>query len=290
MVKSFIPKTLEEAAAIRRETGAVPIAGGTDLMVRYRNIAGTLPLFPWPVMFISNLNELKGISKEQGTIVIKAGTELSAIAESSLVHPVLRKAVRQMAAPALRNLGTLAGNICNASPAGDAVCVLYALDAEIELTTEKSIRRMMLSEFITGPGKTELRSDELMTSIRIPVLNETVSFYKKVGTRKANALSKLSCTGMLCTENGIITDMRLAVGAVAPVVVRSAELEKSILGMSLKEFTVYEEKLYKSYSELIVPIDDQRSTAEYRKSVACGLITEFFRIIRKELSDVKNFT
>ncbi|MBL7006325.1 MAG: FAD binding domain-containing protein, partial [Spirochaetia bacterium] len=216
--------------------------------------------------------------------------ELSAIGESTLVHPVLRNAVRQMAAPALRNLGTLAGNICNASPAGDAVCVLYALDAEIELSTEKSMRRMPLSEFITGPGKTELRSDELMTSIRIPELKDAVSFYKKVGTRKANALSKLSCTGILFTENGIISDMRLAVGAVAPVVVRSLELEKSIQGMKLKEFTVYEEELFSAYSERIVPIDDQRSTAEYRKSVACGLINEFFSIIKKELSDVKNIT
>jgi len=284
MVKSYIPKTLTEAAKIRKETGAVPIAGGTDLMVRYRNIAGTLPTFPWPVMFISNLEELKGISKEQATVVIRAGTELSVICESSLVHPVLRDAVRQMAAPALRNLGTLAGNICNASPAGDAICVLYALNAEVELATEKSMRRMLLSEFITGPGKTELESDELMTAIRIPVLNDTVSFYKKVGTRKANALSKLSCTGLFCKENGLITDMRLAVGAVAPVVVQSAELEKSIQGMNFREFSEYEDHLFQAYAELIVPIDDQRSTAEYRKNVACGLIKEFFRLIKEELA------
>ncbi|NQT59667.1 MAG: FAD binding domain-containing protein [Bacteroidetes bacterium] len=284
MVNSYIPKTLTEAAQIRKETGAVPIAGGTDLMVRYRNIAGTLPTFPWPVMFISNLEELKGISKEQNTVIIRAGTELSVVCESSLVHPVLKDAVRQMAAPALRNLGTIAGNICNASPAGDAVCVLYALDAEVELATEKSMRRMLLSEFITGPGKTELDPDELMTAIRIPEMKDTVSFYKKVGTRKANALSKLSCTGLLCTENGVVTDMRLAVGAVAPVVVRSVELEKSIQGMRISEFSEYENRLYQAYAELIVPIDDQRSTAEYRKSTACGLIKEFFRIIKEELS------
>jgi len=284
MVKSFIPKTLTEAAAIRKETGAVPIAGGTDLMVRYRNIAGTLPTFPWPVMYISNLEELKGISKEHDIVVIKAGTELSVVCESALVHPVLRDAVRQMAAPALRNLGTLAGNICNASPAGDANCVLYALGAEIELATEKSMRRMLLSDFITGPGKTELRADELMTAIRIPVHKETVSFYKKVGTRKANALSKLSCAGLLSVENGTISDMRLAVGAVAPVVVRSAELEKSIQGMNIDKFSENEESLFQAYSDLIVPIDDQRSTAEYRKTVACGLIKEFFRLIKEELS------
>ncbi len=284
MVKSYIPKTLIAAVKIRKETGAVPIAGGTDLMVRYRNIAGTLPTFPWPVMYISNLEELKGICKEQNTVIIRAGTELSAVCESLLVHPVLRDAVRQMAAPALRNLGTLAGNICNASPAGDAVCVLYALNAEVELATEKSMRRMLLSEFITGPGKTELKSDELMTAIRIPVLNDNVSFYKKVGTRKANALSKLSCAGLLCKENGIITDMRLAVGAVAPVVVQSAELEKSIQGMNFREFSKYEDHLFQAYAELIVPIDDQRSTAEYRKTVACGLIKEFFKIIKEELA------
>jgi xanthine dehydrogenase FAD-binding subunit len=284
MVNCYIPKTLTEAAKIRKETGAVPIAGGTDLMVRYRKIAGTLPTFPWPVMIISNLEELKGISKEQDTVVIRAGTELSAICESSLVHPVLKDAVRQMAAPALRNLGTLAGNICNASPAGDAVCVLYALDVEIELATEKSMRRMLLSEFITGPGKTRLGTDELMTAIRIPDLVNTMYFYKKVGTRKANALSKLSCAGLLCTEDGTISEMRLAVGAVAPLIVRSPELEKSIQSMNITEFSEAEERLYQAYSDLIVPIDDQRSTAEYRNSVACGLIKEFFRLIKEELS------
>lgn len=284
MVKSYMPLTLTEAVRIRKETGAVPIAGGTDLMVRYRSIAGTLPAFPWPVMFISTIDELKGVSLEQDTVVIKAGTELSVVSESPLIHQVLRDAVCQMAAPSLRNMGTLAGNICNASPAGDAVCVLYALNAEVELATEKSMRRMPLSDFITGPGVTELRSNELMTAIRIPELKSAVSFYKKVGTRKANALSKLSCTGLLYTKHNKIVDMRLALGAVAPVVVRSVELEKSVYGMSRTEFSTYENELFQLYEKLIVPIDDQRSTAEYRKSTTCSLIKEFFRIVKEELS------
>jgi xanthine dehydrogenase FAD-binding subunit len=284
MAVSYVPASFEDAVRIRRETGAVPVAGGTDLMVRYRSPAGTLPGFPWPVMFISGLKEMKGMFLEGSEVVIKAGTELAVIEHSEIIHPVLREAVRQMAAPALRNLGTLAGNICNASPAGDAICVLYALGAEVELTSSSRMRRIPIEHFITGPGRTVLKDDELMTAVRIPLHSESASFYRKVGTRKANALSKLSCTGFVTVMENRIADMRLALGAVGPVVVRSAELESQCIDMDLRQFRNHKSDLMKQYAERVTPIDDQRSTAEYRKETTLNLIDEFFKLIEKELS------
>lgn len=284
MVDAYRPQSLREAFAVRARTHAVPFSGGTDLMVRYRNRAGVLPEFPWPVLYLNHLEELKGIIAGQKQLVIKAGTTLTDIEQEPFVPTLLRRAVSQMAAPALRNLGTLAGNVCNASPAGDALCALYALEADVELSSSKGSRVIPVSDFVLGPGKTALADDEILTAVRLDRRSFNMVFYRKVGTRKANALSKLSVCGLAALRNGRIDDFRIAFGAVGPTVVRSRETEKLIIGSSAEDVRTQLASWKADYDACITPIDDQRSTAGYRKEVALRLFVQCMEHIEQELA------
>ncbi|MDA3833662.1 MAG: FAD binding domain-containing protein [Spirochaetales bacterium] len=283
MVDAFRPETLQEALLIREKKGAVPFLGGTDLMVRYRSPAGVLPQFPWPILYLSQLKELHVLEEHTDILKIGAGVTLTEMEHSALVPSLLRTAVSQMAAPALRNIGTLAGNICNASPAGDTICALYVLEASVELVSAASSRILPIEEFISGPGKTVLSPDEILVSVRIPIKSFTTAYYRKVGTRRANALSKLSFCGLAEVKNGRIDDLRIAFGAVGPTVVRSAETEKKLIGCARTDIDAAADQIYEDYTALIQPIDDQRSTAVYRKQVALNLLRQFTLQLIKEI-------
>ena len=281
MVDSYIPKTLQEALELRSEQGAIPLAGGTDLMVRYRYESGAVPEYPGAVMLISRMREIGGIESRGGELHIGAAATMN----EALAHPdvpaVLKEALRTVAARGLRNVATLAGNICNASPAADSVVALYILDAQLVLQSIDGARTVPIEEFITGPGRTDLGRKELLTDIILPESSEksreTVHLFKKVGTRKANALSKLALAADGRVADGRVEQVRMAVNAVAPTVIRSRELERSLEGLSLDEARGRVEELLDGYGELIRPIDDQRSTARYRAKVARGLLRHFLQ-------------
>ena len=275
MVTAFRPETLEEALALKAESDLIPFAGGTDLMVRYHSWSGTLPKFPRDVLFLGHLKELKGIEKRGEALVIGAGATLTEVAAHSETPGLLREAVLSIAAPGIRNIATLAGHICNASPAGDSICALTALDASVILTSKSGTRTVPLTVFITGPGRTVLKPEELLTAVSVPLKAWDVSVFKKVGTRKANALAKLSFSGLARVKNGVVDDIALAFGAVAPTVVRSVELEKQMRGKTMAEIAANAEEIVRDYGTMIVPIDDQRSTATYRKQVALNLLRNF---------------
>jgi len=280
MVDSYRPKDLKEALSIRAEYGATPLAGGTDLMVRYQSWTGTLPLFTNSIMFVGHLKEMKFIKTENKQLIIGGTATLTMVADYADTPVVLKEAVLSIAAPALRNNATLSGNICNASPAGDSICALYALDAVIVLEKSGSNREVPITEFITGPGRTILAADELVTAIKVPLKSTSVNDFTKVGTRRANALSKLSFSGVADYKNGRVDSIALAFGAVGPTVVRSVELEKKLTGLSGLEIKSKISSVLDNYSTIIVPIDDQRSSAEYRKKVALNLLEKYL----KELS------
>jgi xanthine dehydrogenase FAD-binding subunit len=274
-ITGYRPADLAEALQIRKESGAIPFAGGTDLMVRYKSWAGTRPAFPGSLLFLNHLKELQGIRSEGKELIYGAGASLTQIMEYPDTPQILSEAVRGIAAPALRNAGTMAGNLVNASPAGDSICALYALDATVLCKSSSGERSIPVMDFITGPGRSLLAADEIVTAIKVPKLEWSHSFYRKVGTRKANALSKLSFCGLARIKGGVIDDIRIAIGAVAPTVVRSLELEKQLSGLDKGTFEETAGKVVESYGAMVVPIDDQRSTASYRKQVALNLLKLF---------------
>jgi len=275
MVKTYTPKSVKEALTIRQQDNTVLLAGGTDLMVRYRGGPGIMPEFTKPVVFIGHLAELQTIHRTDGRLIIGAAATLSTLLANEHVPEIIKQAVRQMASPAVRNTGTIGGNICNASPAGDTLPPLYALGASVILDSLAGRRELPIGTFIKGPGKTDIRQDEIVSAIHIPEAGYNVTFYKKVGTRKADALSKLSFAGVARISGQKVEKLGLAFGAVAPQVVRAEEAESLVIGKSAllpeAEFC----QLRNKYASLIKPIDDQRSSARYRKTVALNLLEHF---------------
>ncbi|MCR3955908.1 MAG: FAD binding domain-containing protein, partial [Gudongella sp.] len=192
MVATYCPKTLEEAIQIRMEKSVIPFAGGTDLMVKYKSTRGALPAFPGDILYLGSLDELKAIEIRDDGIGIGAGVSLSSLILEKGLPDYIKAPVLGIGSPSIRNLGTIGGNICNASPAGDTIPFLYALDSILELKSLEGVRRMGIADFIKGPGKTELKADEILTGIFIPRPDFSRWGYRKVGARKANAISKLS--------------------------------------------------------------------------------------------------
>ena len=275
MVDTYRPDRLSEALRIRSMRPVELLAGGTDLMVHYKNWAGLDPKFSKPVLFLDNIAAMKRIDRLGSEICIGASCTLAQILADPRLPEVLKRAVDTIAAPALKNRATLIGNVCNASPAGDSIPPLIVLNARICLESTEGKRELPIADFITGPGQTALQESEIATAVLLPESSWNVSYFRKVGTRKANALTKLSLTGLANIANGVVQDIRIAFGAVAPTIVRSVELESEIAGYPPARLDI--EGIVEKYAPLIRPIDDQRSTALYRKTVSLNLLREFLR-------------
>lgn len=274
MVITYRPKSLIEALESIVFNEYTVFAGGTDLMVKRKQWAGLMPTFDKPVMFISDLDELKQITIKDGFLFIGAACTFSGLIESPLIPEFYKQVFMQIASPAVRNSATIGGNICNSSPAGDSLPLLYALGAD--LIIESSCRRVEvpIADFIIGPGRNILTSSELVTGIKLPIQDFEKTCYKKVSPRKSNSLSKVSFVAMANIENDVYKDIRIAFGSVAPTVVRSLDIEEEIIAMSSQR-NLDIGQIVRDYATLIRPIDDQRSTAFYRKEVCSRLLADF---------------
>lgn len=274
MVGAYKPTSLQNALDVLAYTDCTVFAGGTDLMAKRKRWSGLEARFDRPVMIISDIEELQEIFMDKNFITIGAACSISQIIDSSLIPEAYKPVFQSMAAPSIRNMATLGGNICNASPAGDSLPLLYALNASLVVESCCRKKEVFIDEFIVGPGKTILDGDELVTEIKIPVEDFETCIYRKVGTRKANSLSKLSFIGLVRRQGEALADVRIALGAVAPKVVRCRDLEQEIIEAQKLGFIDVNEIL-KYYTDLIKPIGDQRSTALYRQQVAERLLADF---------------
>jgi len=278
MVDGYFPSTFEEALKILNEKDVIIYAGGTDLMVRNKNATSLLPKFNNDLLYIGNLKELKEIKESVDKLEIGATCSLSSLLREKEIPEILKEAIRQIASPAIRNVGTLGGNICNASPAGDTLPVLYALDGKLKLTSKNSSREVYIKDFILGPRKTILEKNEILESIIISKAEFNKLYYQKVGSRKASAISKLSFVGLAQVNDEKIKDIRITLGSVAPKIIRIKEAEDILIGSNINDIEIKILDIIKMYSKEIVPIDDQRSTAVYRKTVSLRLIQYFLNI------------
>lgn len=274
MVKHFIPSSLEEALEILNTEKVKIIAGGTDLMVQRRKWANTVPQFG-QTMNIIHIPELSYIEAKNNKLHIGSTTSLTDILKYTDTPQLLKKTIEEIASPALRNLATIAGNIGNASPAGDTLPILYVLNAKIVLQSIQSVRTIPIEEVITGPRRTIIQENELIKEIILPLEDFTSTTFVKVGGRKADAISKISFTGAVSVVDNTIMDIRIAFGAVGPVIVRDKEIENSMIDMTSDQLKDKLDVVLDSYSEIITPIDDQRSNKEYRKHVALNLLMDF---------------
>jgi xanthine dehydrogenase FAD-binding subunit len=274
--RTFRPKSLSEALEIRADARVIPFAGGTDLMVHNRRNSGVNPRFDAPVLFLDAIDEIREITRLENEVSIGAATPLAQLLEAD-VPELLKQSIRDIGGPALRNRATIGGNICNASPAGDTLPALYVHEATVVLESVTGTRIIGIDAFQTGPGRTDLGSDEILTRILIPILAEGSLYYRKVGTRRANAISKLSAAGYAASAHGRITDFRFAYGAVAPTVVRIPDAERLVINGE-KAVDVLD-----AAGRYISPIDDQRSSAGYRRQVTLNALEEFLHRLEEDV-------
>ncbi len=265
------PTSLEQALEQLQELGEVTIlAGGTDLMPQAN--AGRVK-FKRTLMNIRRIPELRGIAREGDEIRIGALATISEIMTHPLVRehlPLLVTAGDHFASNQIRNAGTLGGNVCNASPAGDTLVPLLVLGASVELTSmldDKVYRRSMpLPEFFVGPGKTRLATAELLAAVRIPVPPKGfVARFHKFGTRPALDISAISIGVGGVLKNGVFSDVRVAFGAVAPTPVCGCATEEALEGRKLDAATIDAAAI--AARDEVHPISDVRATAWYRKEM-----------------------
>jgi len=272
-----IPESLNEALQYLKEGTYDVLAGGTDIMLKNRGYAEAPVPFKKNMLYIFNLDELRYIATHDEHIAIGAVTSYASMLRHPDVPDILKRSIRQIAGPALRHVATLAGNIGNASPSADGVLVLYLLDARIILASADGEREVPIEDVITGPGKHTIRPEEMIKEIRLPRRTFSNTFFKKVGARKADAISKTSLAGAARLHDNVVEELRIAIGAVNVTVVRDRSIEASFKGLTLEDLKARVDEVAAAYDSLIRPIDDQRSNARYRKQVSFNLIEAFIR-------------
>jgi CO/xanthine dehydrogenase FAD-binding subunit len=276
-----VPGSLSEALALMsREPGIwQPFAGGTDLMVLLE--AGKLSHKKF--LSVGRLDDLRHIEVSADSVILGALTTYTEIQKHPALRaefPLLCTAARETGSIATQNRGTLGGNIVNASPAADSPPALLVYDAEIELISQRGARWLPYHGFHTGYKKMQIAPDELLRAVRLPRRSAPwQQYYRKVGTRKAQAISKVCFAGAALMDNGTIRDIRIALGSVAPLVLRAVITEDSLRGGRITPTVIATSE--ETLAREIVPIDDIRSTARYRLRVAQNLLEEFLSQIPK---------
>ena len=245
------------------------LAGGTDLLVMIQENL----ISPGELLDISGIEELKGIEEDEGRIRLGALVTHGRIADSNLLREKavpLVESCSEVGSPQIRNLGTIGGNLVMASPSGDSLPALYVLGAEVILASKEGERSIPIEDFLIGVKKSVIRPDELLVAISFPGMSaDDRGFFKKLGQRKALAISKVSISAIVSLRDGVVTSVRIALGAVATTVIRTPRTESFLVGQALTPEVISEAA--RLCSEESRAITDIRSTAGYRDEMA-GLL------------------
>ena len=274
------PRRLDAAYALLADSGQTPwrpLAGGTDLMVQ---IAGGIGDAPGRVLDIWALDELRGIRADGDAIVIGALTTYTELRASELVRdavPSLAEAAATVGAAQIQNRGTIGGNVVNASPAGDTLPVLLAIGAEMVLGSARGERVVAADSFWPAYRTTARADDELLLAVRIPVDPGRRVRFRKIGTRRAQAISKvtIALAWRAASPGDAWMDVRLALGSVAATTVRARATEAFLEGTTPTREVA--DRAVATLHDELQPIDDVRSTADYRRLVAGRVLHRLLR-------------
>ena len=277
--KYVAPQTLAEALDILKQQNVRVLAGGTDLVVRLK--MGSEEAME-TMLDIKRIDELKGISLCEKGAYLGATTALADIEnhkEMQEKYPALCDALVAMAAIAVRHMGTIGGNFVNASPVADTAGPVMVYGGQVHVKGTEGERVIPADEFFVGPGKSQIKPDELLTAITLPVMPAAsgAAFFKK--TRVKPDISKISTTVYVERDGETIKDCRIAMGAVAAKPITLPEVAKEAIGKKASKALFAE--MGAKVAEAIKPIDDVRSTAEYRKAVANVMVAEAFEVAWK---------
>ncbi|MBP0466333.1 FAD binding domain-containing protein [Roseomonas sp. PWR1] len=273
MTGYFRPRSLEEALAIRAETGALPLAGGTDIHpLRTARAAWGEP-WTTPVLDLSAVPGLDGIVETAEGWRIGARSSWTDIADARLppMFEGLQAAAREVGGRQVQNRGTIAGNLVTASPAGDGIPNLLALEAEVELASRDATRRLPVAEFLTGYRATALAPGEIVTALHVPRCDGARGRFEKLGARRYLVISIAMAAAVIATQGDRVSEARIAIGACSPVARRLAALEAALLGLHPSEMPRVPQP---SHLAPLAPIDDVRATAGYRMDAALVLLRD----------------
>lgn len=277
MVKS--PRTIEEAIAALSDNNKQVIAGGTDLMV----LVSEGSLEPTSLVNIECIEELKNIVIEEDTLKIGSMVTFSEFLKSNLIPgelKCLKEAAIHTGGPQIRNGGTLGGNICTASPAGDMISALLALEAKVQVEGIDGIRSIELKNFFVGPKKTVMKKNELLTFIYVPLKKMGNSTFLKIGKRNSLIIATANMS-MYMNYTDKVEDIKIAVGSVSPTPLRVLKCEEYLLGKTITKETV--EVAKSILQDTISPITDLRATASYRNKVAANMLEDcLIKLSKKE--------
>jgi CO/xanthine dehydrogenase FAD-binding subunit len=268
-------RSLDEALLVLAgdPQGWRPFAGGTDLMVQLA--AGALR----DRQFVSlwGIGELRRIDETADAVAIGAMTTYTDVLRSGVVgreFPLLARAASETGGIANQNRGTIGGNVANASPAADTPPALLVYDAQIDVASTRGRRRIPYDQFHTGYKRMDLAPDEVITAVSLPRRSpDWTHYYRKVGARRSQAIAKVCLAGAIRLRDERVADVRLALGSVAPTVLRASRTESVLRGAALSGELV--ETAARTLASELSPIDDVRSTALYRSTVAQNLLREF---------------
>ena len=272
MKQVLLPRSLSDLWAMMRDLpDAAVYAGGTDLLVKIRS--GSIP--PKNLICLERIQALKGVVDHGDRMVILACTSLSQLLQEPAISrhvPVLAKAIACLGSPLIRNMGTIGGNVCTASPAGDTLAPLYTLNARVELASEAGIRSLPIDRFILGPGQTILETGEILSAIHVEKPHpEAVQHFEKIGRRNALACSLASMAAILrLSDDGTVMTASLAWGSVGPTVITCPEAADRLIGQPLSLDRLTEAAAI--VQNAVRPITDIRATADYRRAVAGNLL------------------
>lgn len=264
----FRPASLAELWPLLAD-GARPMAGGTDLLAAARRHG------PCDVALLEGIPGLDGIGIGNDHVCLGAMATHAELARHPLVRrrlPVLAQALAVLGSPLVRNMGTLGGNIVTASPAGDTLPPLYVLNAQVEVSSQEGVRLAPIGELLLGPGRTALAPGHLITAVHIPLPPQgCLHHFEKVGRRDALAIAVASLAAIIALDgDGLVAEARIAVGSVAPTVVRCHEAQACLLGRRLDREALAEAGA--AVRRAVRPVDDLRATAAYRRKVAGNLL------------------
>jgi CO/xanthine dehydrogenase FAD-binding subunit len=262
------PSDLQDALGLLAESGARVIAGATDIYPG----AGERPL-QGGYVDVSKISALRGVTFDSASVRIGATTTWTDIVRADLppAFDALKVAARDIGAVQIQNRGTIAGNLCNASPAADGAPPLLILDAQVELASRRGTRRLPLDVFINGARSTLLAPDEMMTAVVTPLPASTIrSAFFKLGARRYLVISIVMVAVALDVVEGIVRDARIAVGACSVVAQRMREAERRLIGAPAGPDlgrSIEAKDLVR-----LSPIDDVRASADYRRDAALTLV------------------
>jgi CO/xanthine dehydrogenase FAD-binding subunit len=286
-----VPVTLADALRLIDESGGAykPLAGGTDVMV----LLASGKLSHARFVDLWGLPELRGIEVSADAVTFGALTTYTDVQRHHVLareYPMLAQAGSETGGVAIQNRGTIGGNIANASPAADSPPALLAYGAEVELESVRGRRRVDYAAFHTGYKTTVMAANEVITRVRMPrARQDRIHFYRKVGPRRAQAISKVcfaacaelgaaNAVPVLGSHGATVRDVKIALGGVAPIVVRAHEVERTLLERGIGPAAGSSAR--NALARCIAPIDDVRSTARYRQRVAENLLDDLLRRLR----------